>query len=167
MQAASTLELVAEVAVAFAGFSGIVGVYRERAGATSDPGPDLRILVEYSVYLLAAALLPLFLWHGGVSEYHAWRVASFLSALYTATYYLVRHRTLVANTSEKRSVGAKRLDYAFYSLDWLLAALLVVNAAGVLPFDPIVIYLVNLGYQLTGTSLTFVRFVAPLWRAAA
>ena len=165
MQAASTLELVAEVAVAFAGFSGIVGVYRERSASAGDPRPDLRILVEYSVYLLAAALLPLFLWHGGLSEAHAWRAASLFSALYTATYYFRRSRSL-RSASVQRSDSGKRFDIAFVACEFVLVPLLVVNAAGVLPFDPIIVYLVNLVYQLTGTSVTFVRFVAPLWRAA-
>ena len=55
----------------------------------------------------------------------------------------------------------------FMVCDWLLATLLTVNAVGVLPFDPIVAYLVNLGYQLAWTAIFFMRFVAPLWRAAA
>jgi hypothetical protein len=163
VQAAGTLELVAEVAVAFAGFSGIVGVYRARTDAASDPLPALRVLVEYSVYLLAAALLPLFLWHGGLSETSAWRLASLASALYTATYYLYRYRSFVASASESEWKFLR----AMIACDWLLAALLVVNAAGLFPFNPIVVYLVNLGYQLAWTAITFMRFVAPLWRAAA
>ena len=161
MQAAGTLELVAELAVAFAGFSGIVGVYRERSDAENFSLPALRVLVEYSVYLLAAALFPLFLWHCGVSEDHAWRAASLASALYSGTYYWYRHRSL------KESAPAEwKFPDTWVACDLVLATLLVVNAAGVLPFDSIVLYLINLGYQLSWTAITFLRFVAPLWRAA-
>ena len=83
MQAAGTLELVAEIAVAFAGFSGIIGVYRARTDRSHDPRSDLRLLVEYGLFLLAVALLPLFLWHGGLAEERAWRVASLGIALPT------------------------------------------------------------------------------------
>ena len=71
------------------------------------------------------------------------------------------------NRAALESVGADRLARVFFVCDLLVAGLLVVNATGLLPFDPIVLYLANLAYQLTGTAITFVRFVAPLWRADA
>ena len=164
MQAAGTLELVAEIAVAFAGFSGIIGVYRARTDRSHDPRSDLRLLVEYGLFLLAVALLPLFLWHGGLAEERAWRVASLGIALLNIAYYALRQKQVLASAAEQRIGFSMRV---YVALDWLLIVLLIVNSTGVLLLAPIVIYLVNLAYQLSGTALTFLRFVAPLWRPAA
>jgi len=164
VQAAGTLELVAELSVAFAGFSGIVGVYRSRSGDVTSPRDDLRLLVEYSIFVLALSLTPLFLWHGGVSEDSAWRLASLAAALYTIFYYWHRYRSILAGASEQEMNGTMRF---YIACDWLLSALLVASAAGILPVQPVVPYLANLAFQLAGTAVTFMRFVAPLWRTAA
>jgi hypothetical protein len=164
MQAAGTLELVAEIAVAFAGFSGIVGVYRARTETPHDPRADLRLLVEYSLFLLAVALLPLLLWHGGLAEEFAWRLASLGVALFNIAYYVYRQKQVLTSAADQGIGASMRL---FVVLDWLLIALLIVNSTGVLPWAPVVVYLVNLTYQLCGTGLTFLRFIAPLWKPAA
>jgi hypothetical protein len=67
---------------------------------------------------------------------------------------------LFSNTGED---GTNRVLVGTLVVEIPLAALLLANGAGVLPWEPHVVFLANLFYQLVGTSLSFVRFASPLW----
>ena len=164
MQAEGMLELVAEIAIGFAGFSGIVGVYRTHTDASHDPRADLRLLVEYSIFLLTLSMLPLFLWNFGLTENGAWRAASLAAGLLNAAYYAIRQRQILASAAEQHIAASMRV---YIVLDWSLIVLLLINSTGVFPWAPAIFYLGNLAYQLSGSALTFVRFIAPLWKPAA
>lgn len=160
MQAAGTLELIAELAVAFAGFTGLVGAFRGRHSDSVFFRAELRLLIEYSLVLMANALLPLFLWHAGLSEEAAWRVASLLSALISILYYVARYRTLAVSTPDDFRTGF----WIVVTLDSAVALALLANAAGALPWEPQVVYLVALAHTMLGTASSFLRFTSPLWR---
>jgi hypothetical protein len=163
LEAAGTLELIAELAVAFAGFTGLVGAFRGVQGKLAEFRQELRLLVEYSLTLLADAVLPLFLFHGGLGEEAVWRIASLINAGLTVVYYVFRFRELAEN-----SMGALRIQFAVVvalDLAWVFA--LLGSALGVLPFPLHTVYLGNLAYMLLGTGLSFLRFISPLWRQPA
>jgi len=78
MKAAQALAALAEVSVAFAGFSGIVTVFRRR-----NPGEwsrldrfRFRFMVEFSLATLALSLLPFFLSELGLPESRVWGLSS-------------------------------------------------------------------------------------------
>jgi hypothetical protein len=91
VQAAEALAALAEVSVAFAGFSGIVTAFRRH-----NPGDwshldrfRLRFMVEFSLATLALSLLPFFLSEFGLPESEVWSLASlFLGG--GALFYLIR-----------------------------------------------------------------------------
>jgi hypothetical protein len=101
MQSAQALSTLAEVSVAFAGFSGIVTAFRRR-----NPGEwsrlerfRFRFMVEFSLATLALSLLPFFLSELGLPESRVWGCASIVlggGALYYLVRSLVRLRALIA-----------------------------------------------------------------------
>jgi hypothetical protein len=161
VQQADTLELLAELGVAFAGFTGLVGAFRVNPDHGSTFRRELRLLIEFSLYLMISAAVPLFLWNVGLPEATAWRLASLVGAAFLVLYWTRRFRTHLAKTAED---GTLRILIGSLVVEVAFAAMLLLNGVGALPWEPHVIYLANLFYQLVATSLSFMRFASPLWR---
>jgi hypothetical protein len=153
------LELVAELAVAFAGFAGVAGAFKDVAADANQVRSELRILVEYAVLLLANALVPLFLFAMGLGDEIGWRVTSFLSAGLSSTYYVLRFRSLVESMNDENR-RTYRLTIAF---DWLRILALLANGFAWLPWSPHAVFLALLAYMFFGATTSFLRFMAPLW----
>ena len=82
MEAEGSLQTLAEVSVALAGFSSLLVVLRRGpAGALSEgEGTDLFVVVGGNLLVLVYSLLPLSLHYLGASESSTWRIASALLA---------------------------------------------------------------------------------------
>jgi hypothetical protein len=82
METEGSLQTLAEVSVALAGFSSLLVVLRRGpAGALSEgEGTDLFVVVGGNLLVLMYSLLPLSLHHLGASEPFTWRIASALLA---------------------------------------------------------------------------------------
>jgi hypothetical protein len=159
MQAAGTLELIAEIAVAFAGFTGLVAVFRERR--RNESAIEGRYLIEYSLTLLANALMPVVLWHLSGDESFAWRAASVGSIVGVLGYYWLRgHEAGAAAETLNLSTFLTRFVYVGDSLHVIA---LTVNALGLTPWPPSLLYLLALTYLLFMTCVSFLRFASPLW----
>jgi len=77
------LFVIAEVGVALAGFSAVIGVLGSRRG-TSDTRVDalrLQVMLESSLIVVAAAIIPSLLAHLGIEPRTSWRIASALFLL--------------------------------------------------------------------------------------
>jgi hypothetical protein len=112
MKAAQALAALAEVAVAFAGFSGIVVAFRRRnPGAWSRLDRfRFRFMVEFSLATLALSLLPFFLSELGLPESRVWGLSSVVLGG-GAFLYLVRsvvrlHAFLIAGEPVSRRLAA-------------------------------------------------------------
>ena len=78
MLEADTLFIFAELAVALAGFSAIIGILGSRPG-TSDVRVDglrLQVMLETSLFVAASALVPVLLDHFGIASHTMWRISS-------------------------------------------------------------------------------------------
>ena len=78
------LFLIAELAVALAGFSAVIGVLSVRPG-TSDVRVDglrLQVMLETSLFVAAAVLLPVLLDHFDIGSPTVWRTSSAVFLLY-------------------------------------------------------------------------------------
>jgi hypothetical protein len=157
-----TLTVSAEIAVAFAGFTGVAGGIRALRTSFAKFRLQLRALVEFSLFVMMAALLPLFLWHVELGTVTTWRVASAILALMIALYYVVRYRSLAADMIEAHGEYGWSLRIGV-GLDMSFSILLVANAAGVLPWASHVAYLAYVFYGLLATAYSFIVFVSPLW----
>jgi hypothetical protein len=164
MQQADTLQLLAELAVAFAGFTGLVGALRSTRSEDRAFRGELRLLIEFSLYLMLSAVVPLFLWQAGVSAEGSWRIASLAHSIFVVVYYARRWPSLSENA---RALGAVKTAIGTLVFEVPLMLLLLANALALLPWEPHVAYLANLFYQLVATSLSFMRFASPLWREPA
>lgn len=159
MEAGEALTTLAEVSVAFAGFSGIVTAFRRRSpGEWSDLDRfRFRFMVEFSLATLALSMLPLFLAELGLSEPRAWTVASLVLGV-GALAYLARS-----------ALQLRRLVAAGEPVSWTLTAVSVTigvavaasglaNAAGLFS-HPSGVYLAGVGGCLFVSSAMFARLL--------
>jgi hypothetical protein len=160
MQSEGTLVLFAELSVAFAGFTGVVGVLNRRVADEAAASQELRLLIEYSVSTLIRSLLPLVLWNMGLSELSAWRVASAFWIIQSAAYHWFRFSAVHASFPPE----SRFIFWISIVADWATWVGLALGAANVLPWSPAPLYLLALLWNLVGTALSFIRLVQPLWR---
>ena len=75
---------VAEISIAFAGFSGVVAVFAHRAQGQWQPDDRYRLsfLIETSLLTAVFAFLPLLAWDVAGSERSVWQLCSLLWALF-------------------------------------------------------------------------------------
>jgi hypothetical protein len=162
MQSADTLEMFAELFVAFAGFTGLAGVLTSSREDAIRLVQEVRLLLEYSLISLVLAVLPLVLFHGGLSQESTWRVACTVSASETAAYYLWRFTSLRAWAP---SVGPIWVFWATVVAEWLFALAMLASAAKPSFVSPSSLYLAHLLWALVGSALSFSRLVKPTWIA--
>jgi hypothetical protein len=159
MQAADALTTLAEVSVAFAGFSGIVTAFRRRSpGEWSDLDRfRFRFMIEFSLATLALSMLPLFLAELGLSESRAWTVASLvlgggaLSYLARSAWQL--RRLLAAGEPVSHTLAAVSV-----AIGIAVAASAFANAAGLFS-HPSGVYLAGVGGCLFVSSAMFARLL--------
>ncbi len=160
MEAEGTLTLVAEVSVAFAGFTSVVIVLGGRgAGAWSTPRlTSLRLLIETSLIMLLTALLPLALHSSGLTASEAWAMASGIKAAQMLLYWGLSFRRFRRFADYNRSVfiAGTCVDLAFFGAQ-------VLNAVGFFE-TPAAPYIAHLYYLVLAACASFIGVVAPLWQ---
>jgi hypothetical protein len=159
VQAAESLAVLAEVSVAFAGFSGIVTAFRRRSpGEWNDLDRfRFRFMVEFSLATLALSLLPFFLSELGFSESRLWRASSLILGG-GALFYLTRsmlglHRLLAAGEPVSRGLALLSVSVGIG-----VAASAFANAAGSFTHASGV-YLAGVGGCLFVSSAMFARLL--------
>jgi len=162
VQASGTLELFAELFVAFAGFTGLAGVLTRSQAEVSGFSQDLRILVEYSLIYLVLAVVPLVLWHSGFSEHAAWRIACAVSASESIAYYALRFASLRAWSSTTGNIGRLWITAI---VEWSMVIALFLAALQIAPIPPSNLYIFHLLLGLVGTVISFGRLVRPILEA--
>ena len=159
MQAAEALSALAEVSVAFAGFSGIVTAFRRHT-----PGEwsqldrfRLRFMVEFSLATLALSLFPFFLSEFGLAEAEVWSLSSLLlggGALFYLVRSALRLRPLVV-AGEPVSRGLASVSVA---VGILITVSALANAEGLFA-HPSGVYLAGVGGCLFVSSAMFARLL--------
>ena len=165
-----SLSLVAELAIALAGFASLVAIIGRRQ-ARDDATMDalrLRGMLEFSLLAAAFALLPLLPFHAGLSENSTWQLCAGVFAAAGGMYTVVVLRRLSQVPSYP--LGRSRGFFAPNSVSWLVvgfgltgSAVIVLLAAtvGWLP-KPEVAYLWGLYAHLSMAALLFLRLVLSL-----
>jgi hypothetical protein len=159
VKAAEALAALAEVSVAFAGFSGIVTAFRRH-----DPGEwsqldrfRFRFMVEFSLATLALSLVPFFLSEFGLPESRVWSYSSLFlggGALLYLLRSVVRLLPLLA-TGEPVSRGLALVSVAV-GIGITVSAFM--NAAGLFS-QPSGVYLAGVGGCLFVSSAMFSRLL--------
>jgi hypothetical protein len=159
VQAVETLAVLAEVSVAFAGFSGIVTVFR-RPDPSLWSGLDrfrLRFMVEFSLATLALSLLPLLLAELGLTERGVWGLSSLVLGL-GASYYLVRSLRRVRSLVVAGEPVSRPLAIVSGIVGVAVAASALANATGAFA-RPSGVYLAGVGGCLFVSSAMFARLL--------
>jgi hypothetical protein len=166
MDTTGQLLLTAEIAVALAGFAGIVASFQYRAGASMPRGLvlGLDIMITNSLGVALFAILPMALSNFGIKETVVWSIFSgLLVPIFVVVIFKIKKRF------RKVPVGDKFSRLMFSS--WFVAAYLIVtanflNVVNVLfhrEFGP---YFVSLVFTLSLSGYMFSRLVVrPLWIA--
>lgn len=129
------LYLVAELAVAFAGFTAIVSVLDRRFGAGSATINVVRLrqMLEVSLVVIAASLMPGLLSWLGLREPLVWRVACTFLVVGGAAFYL--NQTARGLSAEARAIPGFNLMYARF-LQLLGIGALVASGLGAFGWIP-------------------------------
>ncbi len=166
MAGSDVLLAVAEIAIAFAGFSSIVAVLGQRTSGRWGRADVFRLaaMVQSSLITLLFAFLPLCLSFLGLGEPAAWVVASILLAgaiaLLTSLSHL-RARSLYS-PAESSSAGTSRgIAAAMLLLGGLIVALQVCNIFGVVFKRGPGPYITGLVLLLGISAVQFVRLLFP------
>jgi hypothetical protein len=156
---------VAEVAIALAGFSGLVVVFRARESWSAVDRSGLTALLLLSLATAAFAFLPLTIWEIAGSEDRVWRASSALWSIGDIGFVVwLRSRAARLRRADPAMPGLlPRGQFNLVSLGVfpLFAALAVTNAVFWGAFTP---YLAVLVWGLAGSGLQFARNIQPVLR---
>jgi len=160
LEQGTIVSTIAEIAIALAGFTGVVAVLGHRSQGTwsSAERLQLRVLVETSLTVLFASLVPGLLLTTSMSDAAVWRAANLvLAALHTANFAAFGIRAQTAETTKSQraliALGVATI------LAHILAALAVVPWYST-------IFVFGLIQQLFIASLNFLLLLFPLESSA-
>jgi len=165
MEAEGILTALAEIAVAIAGFSGIVVVLQGRRGAWSETDRGrFSLLVQLSLGSVFFSLIPIVLHLIDSSESFVWRWSSGIWLVYISCAVPFRVRSLPrASGSELDQSYGKALAFMFSTLT-ISVVLQIVNAGWLRVSWP---YVVVLMLALLDASFLFVRLLRGVFAPAA
>jgi len=166
---ADALSTLAEVAIAIAGFSGIVSVFGRRSSGHWSPAERARLigLLVMSFTAVFFSVVPFVLLSIPVSESTCWRS---LSLLLAASRFVSMGVVLRVVLGERRIPASKReaslvTSVIFIAGDLLVVVALSVNAVGSGLLWP---YLAAIVWVLAEAAVIFIRLViVPISRAPA
>jgi small-conductance mechanosensitive channel len=153
-----TLIGIAEIAVALAGFTGVVVAVRSREHGGWHPGDQLRLvfLLEASLSAAGFALLTLVLFHAlPHSASTVWTVASMLWAVFMPWSLYTSHRRIKDN-QEKHGDIDKFANRFVFVIFFALIILQLINVFFWREFAPL---LAALCFNLAGAAMQFSRLV--------
>lgn len=159
MKAAEALSVLAEVSVAFAGFSGIVTAFRRRnPGAWSALDRfRFRFMVEFSLATLFLSMAPFFAAELGVPEPGLWTGCSLLLAV-GAGVYLTRATRRVRGLMADGEAVSPPVAMLSFAIGVLVSLSALANAAGLFP-RPAGVYLGGVGGCLFVSAVLFARLL--------
>ena len=158
--------LVVEVAVALAGFAGIVGSFQYRSGAKIPRGDvlGLELMIVLSLITAVCAILPVALFNFGVGETTLWSICSSVSVVAYAIYiFNIKRKFRNILVSNRIS---RILFEVFFAAAYLTALANIVNVLDVGLHRGYAPYFVALVVPNCVSAYMFVRLVIrPLWRS--
>ncbi len=158
MDARDELLTIAEIAIALAGFAGVVAVFIQRDGG-QHPADRIRFLGVFSIAFLAVLLAfwPVALTHAGLESTRLWRIASLGMA---AMWFLNVAPMPYVMRELRRHIEVRTFSLV---LLWLPAfanlAIQLLNVAGWLWSPGFVAYLVGLLVYIYSSGILFVYAV--------
>ena len=161
MDGEGSLQTLAEVSIALAGFGSLLVVLRRSPSSSwsESEGVDLLVVVGGGLLVLFFALSPLSFFHLGLSDPALWSLSSSLLAFALILAYLVvlqrRRRLLRAGFQP----SYPRLSRVLVQLPLVLAAILVLNATDLLIPRGVGAYLLALDLLLAASAFPLIALV--------
>ena len=157
------LTTLAEVAIALAGFSALIGLLGVRAGR-SDPRSDamrLQLMLETSLLVVAFALFPFIPLKLGVSSDLLWRMSAGAFLIVDISYWILtrnRNRTYggMATSAERRK------GVVLLLLAWTVDLLMMTIVIGVTGSAAPGVYFAALYIELVISGVFFITFAASM-----
>ena len=150
-----------EIAVALAGFTGVVVVFGSHSGGSWLPGDRLRLgfLLEASLTAGGFALLALVLYSSMQDARNAWALVSGLWALYMVYSLYASHHRIRENLEHHQDIDitANHIVFAMFSS---LIALQLINVVLWHEFAPVLAALV---LNLVGAAMQFARLIRSVF----
>jgi len=162
MEPVETLVGIAEIAVALAGFTGVVVVFGSRSQGAWHPGDHLRLhfLLEASLTAGGFALLTLLLLNAFDEERLAWVVAGSAWSVFM-TYSLYSAHTRIDKNLQSHDDVDKIANRLVSALFMLIILLQVANGFLWQSFAPV---LAALLLNLAGAAMQFARLIRSAFR---
>ena len=157
MDGAETLYVIAEIAIAMAGFGGVVaGLGYRVTGAWSDLDRQRLFMIAFrSLIIVFACLVPFVLHHGGAGDLNVWRISSAVLGVAILSN-LVRTLFIVFPLSPGVSRVALLLAIPALVVTCLVLA---ANAFGQFGDGAFAAYLLSLLLALFDVSVYFIRMI--------
>ena len=164
MNSQDLLLTTAELAVAFAGFSSLVGIFARRREEQIDRRVvhSLRWMLDYGLITLFGCLIPFLPILAGAEESAIWRISSGALIAGTLTYIFL-NREFLREPGKHRPFGPT-FGRVAYALDRLSFIALVGNAVGLLWEPSLLVYYSVLLWFLAAAAIGFVSVVSYTWR---
>ncbi len=166
MNQSDQLLLVVEVAVALAGFAGVVGSFQYGSGAKIPRGDvlGLELMIVLSLMTAVCAVLPVALFNFGVGETTIWSISSSVAVVAYAVYlFNIKRKFRKVLVSGRAS---RFVFEVFFVAAYLAALANLVNVLDVGLHRVYAPYFVALIVPNCVSAYMFVRLVLrPLWRS--
>ena len=155
-----TLALVAEVSIAVVGFAGLINVFtlKNHPELAEKGYARLRFMLDYALFALAGAFIPLLVFSSGIEPGYGWRICAGLLGLILAVYWGREgaHMLQVFRTAD----AWFRL---LISSDIVALIILVLLVVSNWLQPPVFWYLVPVCFFLLGAVIGFVRIILLLF----
>jgi hypothetical protein len=153
---------LAEIAVALAGFTGVVVVFGSRSEGSWHPGDRLRLgfLLEASLTAGGFALAALVLYGSMPNAAYSWAIISSAWAVYMVYSLYRSHRRIRDNLEHHQDIDkfANRVVFTLFS------TLIILQAINVLLWREFAPILAALVLNLSGAAMQFARLIRSAFR---
>lgn len=163
MEAFETLRSLSEVAIALAGFTGIVAALGRRAGGRWSPLEwlRLRMLLETSLGVVFLSLLPVLVRQLATRQDLIWRIGNGAQALAHAAGMVLLFARFSKLDASQWPPEERRLTLVLVPVSLAIVLLQGAAASGALAPQAFFLFLLGLVYLLGIAALHFVLLLAP------
>ena len=154
---------LAEIAIALAGFTGVVVAFGSRSEGAWHPGDRLRLgfLLEASLTAVGFALLGLLLISINISQSMSWIIGSAIWALYMTLSLTRSHLALKKDQDTHGDVDR----FANWITTGLFVALIAVQVANIFVWQAFWPFLAGILLNLAGAAMQFARLIRSAFHA--
>lgn len=161
MSEAENLRAIAEVAIAIAGFTGVVVALgsRTRGEWSLAAANNLWLLLSQALVVTLSAFLPILLGSAGIGERPLWRVSNGLLAI--ATWAVGGHMAfrMRYRLTQSASLLGRCLEYLSLAIGGVISVAQLVHSAGALPGAGPFLFLLALLFLLAASVANFWRLL--------